>query len=88
MDRGGLLWKPHLPEPQHRPLSPERQVAVLHPVVGTTASRLLLVSIVVVDQRDPVGPQAVGGGRLGEPRRFSAVFMNRSAAFLSLVLVT
>ena len=43
VDRGKFLQGLHLPEPEHRPLpSSERQVAVLHPVVGPAADHLLL----------------------------------------------
>ena len=43
VDRGELLHALHLSEPEHRPLSSsERQVAVLHPVVGPAADLLLL----------------------------------------------
>ena len=45
VDRGELLQRFHLPEPEHRPLrSPEGQVAVLSPVVGP-AAHLALVAI-------------------------------------------
>ena len=61
VDRGELLQRLHLPEPQHRPLSSsERQVAVLDPVVGP-ATHLLPITAAQLIHGRAVAAQAVGG---------------------------
>ena len=69
MDTRELLQGLHLPEPEHCPLpSSERRVAVLHPVLGPAADRLL-VGIAELRHRCPVGFKSVGCDGAVSPMR-------------------
>ena len=65
VDRSKFLQGLHAPKPEHRPLSSsERQVAVLHPIVGVPTD-LLLVLVTQFHHRYMVGFQPVHDNGLG-----------------------
>jgi len=61
-------------------------MAVFNPVVGP-ASDLLFLCVTELFHGGAVGAQAIGGDGLGRAMALERVYMNRSAASLSRVLV-